>query len=61
MANLKNERCLAKVTLPAGRVLQIDHLLARMRRLNTYEAKTNAVTKIGSNLSQVLPLPFSCE
>ena len=42
-------------------VLHIDHLLARMQRLNTYEAKTNAMTRIGSNLSQLLPLPFSCE
>jgi hypothetical protein len=47
--------------LPAERVLHIDHLFARMQRLNTYEAKTNAMTRIGSNLSQVLPPPFSCE
>jgi hypothetical protein len=39
----------------------IDHLFARMQRLNTYEARTNAMTRIGSNLSQVLPPPFSCE
>jgi hypothetical protein len=44
-----------------GRVLHIDHLFARMQRLNTNEAKTNAITRIGSNLSQILPLPFSCE
>jgi len=43
----------------AERVLHIDHLFARMQRLNTYEAKTNAMTRIGSNLSQVLPPPFS--
>ena len=53
--------CLEKVKLPAERVLQIDHLFARMQRLNTYEAKTNAITRIGSNLSQVLPPPFICE
>ena len=53
--------CLEKVKLPAERVLHIDHLFARMPRLNTYEAKTNAMTRIGSNLSQVLPPPFSCE
>ena len=53
--------CLEKVKLPAERVLYIDHLFARMQRLNTYEAKTNAMTRIGSNLSQVLPPPFSCE
>ena len=53
--------CLEKVKLPAERVLHIDHLFARMQRLNTYEAKTNAITRIGSNLSQVLPPPFSCE
>jgi len=40
------------------RILHIDHLFARMQRLNTYEAKTNAMTRIGSNLSQVLPPPF---
>jgi hypothetical protein len=45
--------------LPPKRVLHIDHLFARMQRLNTYEAKTNAMTRIGSNLSQVLPPPFS--
>ena len=50
-----------KFKLPAERVLHIDHLFARMQRLNTYEAKTNAMTRIGSNLSQVLPPPFSCE
>jgi hypothetical protein len=50
-----------KEKLPAERVLHIDHLFARMQRLNTYEAKTNAMTRIGSNLSQVLPPPFSCE
>jgi hypothetical protein len=53
--------CLEKVKLPAGRVRHIDHLFTRMQRLNTYEAKTNAMTRIGSNLSQVLPPPFSCE
>jgi hypothetical protein len=53
--------CLEKVKLPAERVLHIDHLFVRMQRLNTYEAKTNAMTRIGSNLSQVLPPPFSCE
>jgi Globin len=53
--------CLEKVKLPAERVLHIDHLFARMQRLNTYEARTNAMTRIGSNLSQVLPPPFSCE
>lgn len=47
--------------LVAVRVLHIDHLLARMQRLNTYEAKTKAITRIGSNLSQVLPLRFICE
>lgn len=47
--------------LPAERVLHIDHLLARMQRLNTYEAKTNAMTRIGSSLSHVLPLLFRCE
>src|SRR5579864_243659 len=51
--------CLEKLNLPAGRVLHIDQLFARMQRLNTYEAKTNAMTRIGSNLSQVLPPPFS--
>jgi hypothetical protein len=45
----------------AERVLHIDHLFVRMQRLNTYEAKTNAMTRIGSNLSQVLPPPFTCE
>jgi len=39
----------------------IDHLFARMQRLNTYEAKTNIMTRIGSNLSHVLSPPFSCE
>jgi hypothetical protein len=53
--------CLEKLKLPAGPVLHIDHLFARMQRLNTYEAKTNAMTRIGSILSQVLPPPFSCE
>ena len=53
--------CLEKVKLPAERVLHIDHLFARMQRLDTYEAKTNAKTRIGSNLSQILPPPFSCE
>jgi hypothetical protein len=53
--------CLEKAKLPAERVLHIDHLFARMQRLNTYEAKTNAMTRIGSNLSQVLRPPFSCE
>ena len=42
-------------------VPQIDHLFPPMKRLNTYEAKTNARTRIGSNFSQVLPPPFSCE
>ena len=37
------------------------HLFDRMQRLNTYEAKTNPATRIGSNLSQVLPPLFSCE
>jgi hypothetical protein len=41
--------------------VQIDHLFARMRRLNTYEAKTNAMTSSGSSLSQGLPLLFRCE
>ena len=45
----------------AESVLHIDHLVARTKRLKTYEAKTNAITRIGSNLSQVLPPPFSCE
>ena len=53
--------CLEKVKLPPKRVLHIDHMFARMQRLNAYEAKTNAMTRIGSNLSQVLPPPFSCE
>jgi hypothetical protein len=57
----KVARCLEKVKLPAEPVLHIDHLFARRQRLNTYEAKTNAMTRIGSNLSQVLPPPFSCE
>jgi hypothetical protein len=47
--------------LVGERVLHIDHMFARMQRLNTYEAKTNAKTRIGSNLSQVLPPPFICE
>jgi hypothetical protein len=47
--------------LPAERVLHMDHLFARMQRLNAYEAKTNPVTRIGSDLSQVLPPLFSCE
>jgi hypothetical protein len=50
-----------KSKLPAERVLHIDHLFARMQHLNTYEAKANAMTRIGSNLSQVLPAPFSWE
>jgi len=50
-----------RVNLPAERVLHIDHLFARMKRLNTYEAKTNAMTRIGSHVSQVLPPPFICE
>jgi hypothetical protein len=45
----------------AERFLHIDHLFARMQRLDTYEAKTNTMTRIGSNLSQVLPPPFTCE
>ena len=49
------------VSCPPEGFLQIDHLFARMQRLNMYEAKTNAMTRIGSNLSQVLPPPFSCE
>jgi hypothetical protein len=53
--------CLEKAKLAAEFVLHIDHLFARMQRLNTYEAKTNAMTRIGSSLSQVLPPPFSCE
>src|ERR1700739_555042 len=53
--------CLQKVKPPAERVLHIYHLFAHMQRLNTTEAKTNAMTRIGSNLSQVLPPPFSCE
>ena len=59
--HLASATCLEKVKLPAERVLHIDHLFARMQRLNTYEAKTNTMTRIGSNLSQVLPPPFSCE
>ena len=47
--------------LVAARVLHIDHLFACMQRLDTYEAKTKAMTRIGSNLSQVLPPPFICE
>ncbi len=31
----------------AERGLHIDDLFARMQRLNTYEAKTNTMTKIG--------------
>ena len=42
-------------------VLHIDHLFARKRRLNPYEATTNARTRIGSNFSKILPPPFSCE
>jgi len=53
--------CLEKAKLAAERVLHIDHLFARMQHLNTYEAKTNAMTRTGSNLSRVLPPPFSCE
>jgi hypothetical protein len=53
-ARLEKQNC-------AEGVLHIDHLFARMQCLNTYEAKTNAMTRIGSNLSQVLPPPFSCE
>ena len=52
---------LEKVKLSADRALHIDHLFARMQRLNTYEAKTNARTRIGSSLSHVLPLPFRRE
>ncbi len=44
-----------------GRVLHIDHRFARMQRLNVYEAKTSAMTRIGSSLSHVLPRTFSCE
>ena len=36
---------LEKVKPAAVRVLYIDHLFARMQRLNTYEAKTNARTR----------------
>jgi hypothetical protein len=53
--------CLEKVKLAAERILYIDHLFARTRRRNTYEANTNAITRIGSHLSQVLPPPFICE
>ena len=53
--------CLERAKLPAERFPHIDHLFARMQRLNTYEAKRNAKTRIGSNLSQVLPPLFSCE
>jgi hypothetical protein len=47
--------------LPAERVLHIEHLFARMRRLNAYEAKRTAMTTIGSSLSRVLPLTFRRE
>jgi hypothetical protein len=50
-----------KAKPPAWSVSHIDHMFARMLRLNTYEAKTNPATRIGSNLSQVLPPLFSCE
>ncbi len=53
--------CPEKIKLAVERVLHIDHLFARMQHLNTYEAKTNTMTRIGSNLSQVLPPAFSCE
>src|SRR5580692_1790859 len=53
--------CLEKIKLPVERILHIDHLFARMQRLNMYEAKTNVMTRIGSHLSQVLPPPFICE
>jgi hypothetical protein len=52
---------LEKIKNCAEQFLHIDHLFARMQRLNTYEAKTNTMTRIGSNLSQVVPPPFSCE
>lgn len=66
MSGAPDPRCAAatfqeKVKLAAECVLHIDHLLAGMQRLKTYEAKTNAMTRIGSNLSQVLPPPLSCE
>lgn len=38
--------CLEKLKLAAGRVLHIDHLFARMQRLNTYDAKTNAMMRV---------------
>lgn len=53
--------CLEKVKLATERFLHIDHLFERMQRLKTYEVKTNPVTRMGSNLSQVLPALFSCE
>jgi hypothetical protein len=52
---------LETVKPPTERVLHIDHMFVGMQRLKKYEAKTNAMTRIGSNLSQVLPPPFSCE
>jgi hypothetical protein len=53
--------CAGLAKLSAERALHIDHLFARMQRLNAYEAKTNAMTRIGSILTHVLPLPFRCE
>jgi hypothetical protein len=57
------ETCCAPVsqTKAAEPVLHTDQLFARIQRLNTYEAKTNTMTTTGSNLSQVLPPPISCE
>jgi len=57
----RHERRPEKAKPPAWSVLHIDHMFARMLRLNTYEAKTNPATRIGSNLSKVLPPLFSCE
>ena len=60
-AFLRKDHSEVAVWKTAKRVLHIDHLFARMQRLNTYEAKTRAMTKIGSTVSQSLPLRFRCE
>jgi hypothetical protein len=48
-----NLQQIAKSLIRAGLVTisHIDHLFAGMQRLNAYEAKTNAMTRIGSNVS----------
>jgi hypothetical protein len=54
-------RAIIGAYLPPIACSHIDHIFARMQRLNKYEANTNTMTRIGSNFSQVLPPPFSCE